>query len=62
MGRVRFSHRGEDKDLLESRKLVYKQAKEKNPLRWSGELRKWEYIKEVELNPDRSEQENAKAA
>jgi putative transposase len=55
-------HRGEDKDLLESRKLVYKQAKEKNPLRWSGELRKWEYIKEVELNPDRSEQENAKAA
>lgn len=55
-------HRGEDKDILAMRKEVYRQAKEKHPHRWSGETRKWEHVKEVELNPDRSEQERDKAA
>jgi putative transposase len=29
-------HRGEYKDLLQKRTAVYEQAKERNPLRWSG--------------------------
>lgn len=55
-------HRGEDKDILDKRQIVYKQAKERNPHRWSGEVRKWEHVEKVELNPDRSEQEPEKAA
>ncbi len=55
-------HSGQDKDLLKKRRIVYMQAKQKNPHRWSGETRKWEHIREVELNPDRPEQESKKAA
>lgn len=55
-------HRGQDKRILNKRKSVYSQAKEKNPQRWSGKTRNWEHIKEVALNPDRSEQECRKAA
>jgi putative transposase len=55
-------HRGDDKSLLKKRTNVYEQAKEKNPHRWSGKVRKWEHIKEVQLNPDRPEQECKQAA
>lgn len=55
-------HRGEDKDLLQKRTAVYEQAKERNPLRWSGGVRNWEHVNEVQLNPGRSEQERKKAA
>jgi len=55
-------HRGQDKDILHKRQVVYKQAKERNPHRWSGEIRKWEHVREVALNPDRSEQESEKVA
>jgi len=55
-------HRGQDEVILKKRKIVYTQAKEKNPHRWSGEVRNWEYVREVKLNPDRSEQEREKAA
>jgi putative transposase len=55
-------HRGVDKDLLLKREFVYKLAKEKNPHRWSGEVRNWEHVREVDLNPDRSEKESEKAA
>lgn len=55
-------HQGVDKDILINRKRVYEQAKKKNPNRWSGEIRNWEHIKEVKLNPDRPEQEKKKVA
>ncbi len=55
-------HCGEDKELLEKRRIVYMQAKQKNPHRWSGEIRKWAHVGEVELNPDRFEKEHKKAA
>jgi len=55
-------HRGDDKALLRKRKTVYEQAKARNPLRWSGGVRNWQHIKEVNLNPDRSVQEERKAA
>lgn len=55
-------HRGDDKLLLKKRTDIYEQAKEKSPHRWSGKVRKWEHIKEVQLNPDRPEQESKQAA
>ena len=55
-------HQGVDKDILINRKKVYEHAKKKNPSRWSGETRNWKHITEVELNPDRSEQKQEKAA
>ncbi|VAW92842.1 Mobile element protein [hydrothermal vent metagenome] len=44
-------HRGEDKVILEERKAVYEAAKEKNPQRWSGDIRNWNLVTEVWLNP-----------
>ncbi len=44
-------HRGEDQEILEKRKAVYQAAKEKNPQRWSGEIRNWNPVTEVWLNP-----------
>lgn len=55
-------HRGEDEDLLLKRTTVYEQARAKNPLRWSGKVRNWEHIKEVNLNPDRPVPEEQKKA
>jgi putative transposase len=55
-------HRGEDEDLLLKRTTVYEQARAKNPLRWSGKVRNWEHMKEVNLNPDRPVPEEQKKA
>ncbi len=44
-------HRGEDKAILAGRKTVYKAAKEKNPQRWSGDIRNWNPVTGVWLNP-----------
>jgi putative transposase len=46
-------HRNEDEVILEKRKQVYRLAKLKHPERWSGSIRKWEYIKVVYLNPEK---------
>jgi putative transposase len=45
-------HTGEDKAILENRKKVYQKAKDKHPERWSAEIRNWDYIDTVNLNPD----------
>lgn len=45
-------HTGQDKKILENRKAVYQQAKLNNPNRWSGEIRNWNSIETVCLNPD----------
>ena len=43
-------HLGQDKEILMKRKKVYEEAKQKNPNRWSGATRNWDYIDEVFLN------------
>ena len=43
-------HRGEDIEIVAKRHLVYQEAKEKKPERWSGNTRNWSYIGEVLLN------------
>lgn len=46
-------HSNLDQSLLASRTEVYEQAKQRNPKRWSRNVRNWEYIDEVTLNPDK---------
>lgn len=49
-------HRGEDIEILARRKRLYEQAKLEKPERWSGEIRNWEPVAEVYLNPEKQEQ------
>lgn len=57
-------HAGEDIQILANRERVYLKAKAENPLRWSGDIRNWTPIKEVNLNPEKQkmEREENKAA
>ena len=51
-------HYREDTLILEKRKEVYEEAKQKNPIRWaSGKIRNWEPISEVTLNPSKHKEE-----
>ena len=43
-------HQGQDIKILSKRKKVYEKAKQKNPNRWSGATRNWNFIEEVFLN------------
>jgi putative transposase len=45
-------HKGLDAEILEHRKLVYLEAKNKHPERWSKDIRDWSFIDKVELNPE----------
>ncbi len=51
-------HTGKDSEILRHRKELYSQAKLKNPNRWSGEIRNWDEIREVSLNPDNQKTES----
>lgn len=44
-------HCGQDVKVLENRQRLYASAKARNPERWSGKIRNWEYIDQVWLNP-----------
>ena len=53
-------HYGEDTGILERRKEVYEEAKQRNPIRWaSGKTRNWDPITEVYLNPSKHKEETA---
>lgn len=47
-------HQGLDGAILLNRIEVYSKAKKQNPSRWSGDIKNWERIKEVKLNPEKS--------
>ena len=49
-------HRGEDIAIPKKRDEVYRQAKRRNPARWSGNTRNWSPVTEVWLNPDNDAQ------
>jgi len=57
-------HKGEDVALLAARNEVYRQARKRNPNRWSGETRNWQPVGEVYLNPEKqkTEEKENKAA
>ncbi len=44
-------HLGLDVELLKNRNKIYENAKQKNPIRWSGKTRNWDAIATVKLNP-----------
>ncbi len=50
-------HTGEDVQILAKRKRVYLHAKSAHPERWSGDIRNWNPIKEVHLNPEKQKAE-----
>ena len=45
-------HKGLDKEILENRKAIYAKAQQENPSRWRSDIRNWDYIDEVSLNPE----------
>lgn len=47
-------HAGRDELILERRTKVYEQARARTPERWSRNIRNWNPIKEVELNPSKT--------
>lgn len=46
-------HSGLADKVLANRKEVYQRAKERNPERWSGDIRDWDLPQKVHLNPER---------
>lgn len=65
--RIRFvtpaqRHRGDDKEILAKRDVVYQAAKAERPERWSGKTRDWSHISVVMLNPERQAMKCQKAA
>ena len=44
-------HRGEDSERLRQRAAVYEAAKARHPARWRGDIRNWEPVGPVSLNP-----------
>jgi transposase InsO family protein len=49
-------HRGEDKEILSKRTVLYAMAQAAMPERWSGRCRNWERPVVVSLNPQKSTQ------
>ena len=45
-------HYGREKRILNKRRYVYEQARQRNPNRWSGQTRNWDPVEEVFLNPE----------
>ena len=50
-------HAGLDIEVLQNRKFVYENAKLNNSSRWSGNIRNWNPINEVYLNPLKNKEE-----
>jgi putative transposase len=46
-------HGGRDKTILENRDQVYREAKNRNPRRWTRGTRNWKLDAQVWLNPER---------
>ena len=46
-------HAGLDAALLRERTVVYEAAKALHPNRWSGDVRNWELVEIVHLNPEK---------
>lgn len=55
-------HRGEATELLCKRDQLYREARDRNPRRWSGKTRDWTLASKVYLNPERSFSDELKKA
>ena len=54
-------HEGKDSEILAQRKVVYQAAKSKRPDRWSKEIKNWDHVSEVHLNPEKQKTETKEA-
>lgn len=45
-------HSGRDVAILTRRRITYQQARVRHPERWTGNIRNWDPVEEVRLNPD----------
>jgi putative transposase len=52
-------HQGLDNEILKKRTLIYQLAQQRNPGRWSKNIRNWEPEGKVYLNPKHSKKETA---
>lgn len=52
-------HTGVDREILAQRTQVYQTAKDKHPERWSGNIRNWEPVSDVHLNPEKGKNKAA---
>lgn len=48
-------HYGREQYILENRKSVYQKARSRNPNRWSKEIRNWDSVDLVWLNPEKKD-------
>jgi putative transposase len=49
-------HSGEEKLILAARRALYESARQRMPQRWSGEIRNWNPVEGVWLNPPKEHQ------
>lgn len=55
-------HSGQANDILAHREQVYREARSRNPRRWTQQTRNWKLQDEVWLNPERIQSEELKQA
>jgi putative transposase len=48
-------HSGQDRTILKQRQAVYEAAKKQRPERWRGNIRNWDPVRVVYLNPDKED-------
>ncbi len=51
-------HFGREENILANRKKVYEKARSQNPNRWSKEIRNWNPVHQVWLNPEKTDKTN----
>ena len=49
-------HSGEEKQILAAREVLYRAARQRRPERWRGDIRNWNPVTEVWLNPPKEHQ------
>lgn len=49
-------HYAREQDILSNRSRVYERARRRNPKRWSNEIRNWNRVECVYLNPEKTDQ------
>ena len=49
-------HSGEEQQILASRQALYEEARQRMPERWSGDIRNWNPVEAVWLNPPKEHQ------
>jgi transposase InsO family protein len=49
-------HFGREEHILANRRKVYEKAQNRNPIRWSKNIRNWNPVREVWLNPEKKDE------